>query len=528
MAGSEATVDPPRRDLTWVAALVVGIGVFAIYRATLLPGLAAWDTGEAQTVLPILGTMHPTGFPAYTIIGWLASIVLSPLGSPAFTINLLSAILVATAVGLTVVVARSLRVPLAVGMAAAVGFGLSPIVWRVATGADAHALHAVLLVAIVGLLLRWERFARDAAEHPDDPRLRGRADRAIVLAAAVFGVSVANHGLTLLLIPAVGLFVLAVEPRIVFRPKVVAAALGACIGVAALLYLELPLRAGPFRAPLVYGHPETIRGLLEVVLATQFQGSVTREVLDVAGRVEDLVALAFAQYGALLLLVPSGFLVAAVRHPRYALLSGVATITTCVFAASYENAAIQRYYIGPAFFAWTWIAILGGAVVEWVVSRADEAPGRVAAERHRVIRLITASVVAVALLLPTAVALETRWRVVDQSGTVWIHDWLDEAFTSIEPNGVVVSWWSYSTPLWYGQLVEHRRPDISVIDDRTRLDEHLGSITDVIEANLDTRPVYLIRGSPAEIDALRSHYVIEQVGKPGNLYRVTGRQEAHA
>ncbi len=386
MAGSEAPVEPRRRDLTWVAALVVGIGVFAIYRATLLPGLGAWDTGEAQTVLPILGTMHPTGFPAYTIIGWLASIVLSPLGSPAFTINLLSAILVATAVGLTVVVARSLRVPLAVGMAAAVGFGLSPIVWRVATGADAHALHAVLLVAIVGLLLRWERLARDAAEHPDDARLRGRADRAIVLAAAVFGVSVANHGLTLLLIPAVGLFVLAVEPRIVFRPKVVAAALGACIGVAALLYLELPLRAGPFRAPLVYGHPETIRGFLEVVLATQFQGSVTREVLDIAGRVEDLVALAFAQYGALLLLVPSGFLVAAVRHPRYALLSGVATVTTCVFAASYENAAIQRYYIGPAFFAWTWIAILGGAVVEWVVSRAGEAPGRVAAERRRVIR----------------------------------------------------------------------------------------------------------------------------------------------
>ena len=41
-----------------------------------------------------------------------------------------------------------------------------------------------------------------------------------------------------------------------------------------------------------------------------------------------------------------------------------------MFAASYENAAIERYYIGPAFFAWTWIAILGGAVVEWVVARS--------------------------------------------------------------------------------------------------------------------------------------------------------------
>ena len=167
MAGSEATVEPRRRDLTWVAALVVGIGVFAIYRATLLPGLGAWDTGEAQTVLPVLGTMHPTGFPAYTIIGWLASIVLAPLGSPAFLINLLSAILVADRRrphGRRDAAPPACRWPSRI--AAAVGFGLTPIVWRVATGADAHALHAVLLVAIVGLLLRWERLARDAGGTP--------------------------------------------------------------------------------------------------------------------------------------------------------------------------------------------------------------------------------------------------------------------------------------------------------------------------------------------------------------------------
>jgi hypothetical protein len=255
---------------------------------------------------------------------------------------------------------------------------------------------------------------------------------------------------------------------------------------------------------------------------------VTRQLLDVSGRVADLVALAFAQYGALLLLVPSGFLVAAVRLPRYALLSGVATLTTCVFAASYDNAAIERYYIGPVFFAWTWIAILGGAIVEWVASRTGEAPGRAAAERRGVIALLAAGVLGVAILLPTAVALQTRWRAVDRSSTVWVDAWLDQAFTAMEPNALVLSWWSYSTPMWYGQLVEHRRPDISIVDDRTRLDEDLGSITDVIEANLDTRPVYLILASPSEIEALRSRYVIEQVGQPGNLYRVTGRQEAHA
>jgi hypothetical protein len=45
---------------------------------------------------------------------------------------------------------------------------------------------------------------------------------------------------------------------------------------------------------------------------------------------------------------------------------------------------------------------------------------------------------------------------------------------------------SHSTPLWYVQRVEHRRPDLAIIDDRTRLDENLGEIDDVIAATLGT------------------------------------------
>ena len=166
MAGSGAAPGRRRIGLTAIAAVAVGVGLLAVYRGTLLPGVDAWDTGEAQTVLPLLGTMHPTGFPAYALVGWVASVVLAPLGSPAFTINLLSAILIAAAAGLTVIVTRQLRVPLPIGAAAAVGFGLSPIVWHVATGADAHALHAVLLVAIVSLLLRWEALVRATLRRP--------------------------------------------------------------------------------------------------------------------------------------------------------------------------------------------------------------------------------------------------------------------------------------------------------------------------------------------------------------------------
>jgi len=93
-----------------------------------------------------------------------------------------------------------------------------------------------------------------------------------------------------------------------------------------------------------------------------------------------------------------------------------------------------------------------------------------------------------------------------------------------------VSWWSYSTPLWYAQLVEGRRPDIAIIDDRTRLDENLGGITDVIDANLPTRPVFVIRADPREVQLLADRYVLDYVDglDASMLTRVLGRRGAGA
>jgi hypothetical protein len=63
------------------------------------------------------------------------------------------------------------------------------------------------------------------------------------------------------------------------------------------------------------------------------------------------------------------------------------------------------------------------------------------------------------------------------------------------------------------------------VDDRTRLDQYLGAIENVIEANLDTRPVYVIRAQDSEVQGLTRRYTLEPIGQPGNIYRVTGRRQ---
>ena len=95
---------------------------------------------------------------------------------------------------------------------------------------------------------------------------------------------------------------------------------------------------------------------------------------------------------------------------------------------------------------------------------------------------------------------------------------------------MVVSWWSYSTPLWYAQLIEGRRPDVAIIDDRTRIDEGLGDLTDVIDANLPRRPVYVIRRDPREVALLGERYVLDTIDgrDASSLARVVARRETRA
>jgi hypothetical protein len=85
---------------------------------------------------------------------------------------------------------------------------------------------------------------------------------------------------------------------------------------------------------------------------------------------------------------------------------------------------------------------------------------------------------------------------------------------------VVVSWWSYSTALWYAQLIEGRIPEVTIVDDRTRLDQELGEVEDVIERYLGRRPVYLIRADGSEIARLARAYRFDPGPTANVLLRV--------
>jgi hypothetical protein len=472
------------RDLArWLGPLTVGVVAFAATRIAMLPGVGFWDTAELQTVAPLLGTAHPTGYPTYVLLGWLANIVLAPFGEPALRMNMFSGLCVAVAAAVTADLVRVLARSAVIGVAAGLGLAFATLAWQIGVQAEAHSLHLALTAILFRLLVAWEI---------------ERRDRMLVAVAVVFGISVGNHSLSLLLIPPIALFVLSVEPSIVHRPRFIAGCALVLLITVVAIFLELPLRAGPFRATLVYGHPETWDGFWYVALAEQFRGSLVDPYGGIPGKLADLAGRAVQAFGPIAPLLPLGLVATAVLRPRYAVLSATTAAITCFFAASYDNAEIQRYYLVPLLIGWTWLAMLAAGLATMVARNFG-------GQRRRPDPLM-AVVLAIALLVPTAVDIPARYRAVDRSQDTSAAQWVDRALERMAPHAVIVSWWSYSTPLWYAQLIQDRRPDIDIIDDRTRLDRNLGGITDVIDANLPTRPVYVIRIEPLEIAELERRY----------------------
>jgi len=517
-----------RAALVLLPPLIVAVFVIVNVAPGVMRGVGFWDTGEFQTVLPILGTAHPTGYPTYVLIGFIANILLTPFGEPAFRINLLSLLAVAFAAGATVALMRRLIDSTPIAVATGLGLSLTPVIWANATRADPHPIHLAFVALLLLVLVTWEQKRR--ARTSD-------ADRWLVAAAVVFGLSAGNHSLTLLLAPPIGLYVLATEPRIVLRPRLLGLCALAVVGTAALVYLELPIRAGLIRAPLVYAHPETWDGFWYIALAEQFRGSLSDPLGDLPRKLGQVGQLAWNQFGFLTaLLVPA--LLATIRTvPRYALLTGSAMVLTLLFNTSYANADIDRYYLGPVLWAWTWVGILAAFVfrlaVDWIPgaeARAGDGEPGIGPRRAPVLSLANAIAVflGIAILIPGINALASSRIHADRSTDTTAARWLTDAMPLFQPNAVVVSWWSTSTTLWYGQKIEGLRPDIFIVDDRTMLDLNLGGASDVIARYLGHQPVYLIRANERDLALVTKDYELKLLLGSGSdaLYEVVGRKVA--
>ena len=232
-----------RPPYLWAVATFVV--VLVIYLVTLAPTTAFWDTSEYIAAAKVLGIPHPPGNPLFVILAHTFGLL--PLAaSYAERVNLFAAITSAAAAGFWFLVAeRWLRgivqvrwARYAAAFAGVLVGATSWTVWNQSTVNEKVYTVSLLSIALVmWLVVRW------GDDEPGPHR-----DRWLVLIAYVLALTSTNHLMGVLAGPALVVYVLWTDWRVITRPTVIVGVLLAVVVGVSLNYLWLPMRAAQYPA----------------------------------------------------------------------------------------------------------------------------------------------------------------------------------------------------------------------------------------------------------------------------------------
>lgn len=473
--GTPASPPPSRGGIRWLPAVAAPAlaAAFAasIFFTTASPG-AWWGDGlELTAAASVLGIPHPPGYPLYTMLGHL---LLRSAGDidPGRVMTLFSAVLCALGAGLAGGLAHALLrggdrddegwplpSPVERGPAALMALGVtlcvafSRTLWEHATFAEVYPLSFVLVVGLT-LVVAW----------PERAGTTPGPGRVLVL-GALAGLSALNH-----------------YSAAAAAPLVVAATAswgrqrdnaGGYVGL--LLVTGLVFLAGylwiPYRAaanPLLnFGNPDSLGGLLWMLRGGQYAelqalqagnpsiwaAGATRWLRwwgeQILGPGRESAALVLGGFLAAGAFAGNGLL--ALRRPAVGWGAVAMIVMTLAFGVFYRIPDIEGYFL-PAIPA----SVLGFAEI---VRRSAARPMAPSA------RLMIGATFGVAAVLSGLGLLRMHLQDVDKSWDRGPEIWANNVFTALPKDALVLTRQGSDSEiysLWYAQIAQGRRPDVSV------------------------------------------------------------------
>jgi Protein of unknown function (DUF2723) len=207
------------RRSDWAAFAITTIVAFIGYFLTVAPEVTLEDSGELATGSFYAGVPHPPGYPLWTVLTWLFT-VLFPVGNVAYRVAVASAIAGALAAGLLAMItsrasrmiiagleelsALPLRVEmwicLVAGCIAGLLLAFNGYMWGQAVIVEVYPLSVLSFMAVMCCMLRW-------LYSPDQTRY-------LYLAWFLFGVCFLNHQTLILAATGLEICILAADRRL--------------------------------------------------------------------------------------------------------------------------------------------------------------------------------------------------------------------------------------------------------------------------------------------------------------------------
>ncbi len=454
-------------------AELTGLVAFAVYLITLSPSVVQIDSGELAAVQSTLGIAHPTGYPLFTLLGFLFSKIPLP-----FTNILKANLLAAIFCGLGVVfLVRSASFmlghpqakaePKAAGkkskdkktlkpeapramdetarVASSAFSGLlaafSLTIWKQGTSVEVYSLHILLISLIIYFLLK-------AYFSPSDTKT-GTSLKPWIVFFLFLGLGFANHMTTLLIIPGAGLLFFWKEKLNERSFRKIFYALPVFFGVLVVFYSYLPIRASQ-KPAINWGNPVNGENFWRHFTGKQYRVwlfSSSESAREHLAYFIKSLPVEFAIIGLAIVII--GYFYARKRSKKISWFLLASFVFTVFYAINYDISDIDSYFI-LAYISLALFAAFGFArLFELLKARKR-----------------TAKLAVPILALPLLFQFVINIPKTDQSGLFTYEDYTRSLLSSVEPGSVIFSYqWDYfiSAALYF-QEVEGFRKDVAVID----------------------------------------------------------------
>ena len=487
-------------------AAFVAVAAFVTYLFTLAPSADFIDAGELATDCTTLGICHPTGYPLFTLVGWVFAHL--PIASTAMLrLNLMAAFFTAAGAGVLVLLANEIfsfwmpervKIPKKIqqsrgGQKSNTKRGASnssaPSATKVArvpemaivtevssiaavgTGGGPHHAVTVLAALATGLAAAfsstWWSQSTSIEVYPlhlfmvpivltfflrmlrkEDGDALGWDGKLFALTLAL---SFSNHMTTVLLAPACLYMFFARYGFSKISWRRIGKLAPFFIG-GLLLYLYLPIRSAQY--PLMdWGHPTTFGAFLRHVTGGQYKiwmftgkGAAAKQWAYFWHR----VPMEFTIAGAVLSLVGiyEMFMSGSARKTHVLVFTLLLFFGCLLYSINYDIHDIDSYFL----LAYLAMALWIGAGLIAVVKLAKAGTPAM---------IIGALAVVLGLF-----EISQNYADVDESGNHMVEDYTHNMLTNLPPNAIIFStqWDFWVSGAFYYQLVEHIRPDVLVID----------------------------------------------------------------
>jgi Protein of unknown function (DUF2723) len=431
---------------TWVGAAVVVGAAGLLYFLTAARDIVVGDAPELITAAAVLGVPHPPGYPLFTMVGHIFSLL--PWGSIPFRVNLLSVLCDSLTVGIVYFTAvRLVRSWLAAAVAA-LTLTVSSTFWSSSLVAEVFPLNNFLAALLVLLLVTWHQ----------------QPERGGILVSSFFvaGLALTNQQTVVLLAPAF-CFVMWQHRSILCRqPRLLA------IGIAAFVIGLLPYAYIPWasaRHPAYnWGNVSSLHDFISLITRSSFGSRQLVGKAEYLGGspVARIVALcrSFGPVAGILVLLGA---VQAYRRVRwyfwFSLIAFVCTGPLFIWIANlnlkttpFALFVLQRFFLLPQVVAAPLIAF-GLLMVADLIGRY------VAAVQISPLRLIAG-----ACLVAISVTVLRNYQRVDQSGNFIARRFAEDIFTSAEPGSILLATGDAIVfPVTYLQTVEGLGREVTLI-----------------------------------------------------------------